>query len=97
VTLLGRVAAVLIITAGLTVFRGAVIQQLWEWFVVPLGVAALSLAAAVGIGALVTVLSPQLPEDNDRSFDEEMVRLVMMGVLLYSLALLTGWVAHQFV
>lgn len=40
--------------------RGWAIIKLWTWFVVPLGVAALPMASAIGISTLVSLLTADL-------------------------------------
>jgi hypothetical protein len=49
-------AAMLAVTPLGIVVRGAVLQQLWGWFVVPLGVTAISLPWALGLAGLAYLM-----------------------------------------
>jgi len=78
--------AVGILSLILTAF---VLTYLWGWFIVPLGVKALSIPHAVGISAIVTYLV-QRPGGKPVSFgDAVMSRLGMSAA-----GLLIGYVAH---
>ena len=50
--------------------QGFVIQTLWRWFIVPLGVIALTLPQAIGFSILVKMLTARL-DFREKTKDEE--------------------------
>lgn len=76
--------------------RGTVLQQLWSWFVVPLGVAAISLPWALGISGLVYMLTYQVHEtrSSEKGAGSALASaaLVMLGQPI--LGYVFGWVCH---
>ena len=81
-----------------SIVRGFVLSKLWLWFVVStFHINRLSIAAAIGIGLIVTMLTPTPA----RSKDTEYGAAWMAGVALTSLAspffiLFIGWVVLHF-
>src|SRR5271170_3475919 len=58
--------AVLAAWIPLAVLQGFILQTMWEWFIVPLGIHALSLQAALGICLIVTLLTAHLRSHDDK-------------------------------
>lgn len=73
------------------VLTGLVTSVLWGWFVVPLGVAAITVPHAIGIGMLVTFLTTNVSEERKtRDFGEALfIRLTMCAA-----AIGVGWLLH---
>ena len=75
----------------LALLRGWVLSILWAWFVVPLGVIAVSVPHAVGLSILITMLTLHKTEDKDRTTEEKIAAYVM--VVIYPLmSLFFGWI-----
>lgn len=54
--------AVPLVTTGGYIFNGWVLAVLWEWFIWPLGIKAISIPEAIGISILVQALwKPEYP------------------------------------
>jgi len=65
-----RTIIVLLIASALFLVHGVVLTQLWGWFIVPLGVPAISLAWAVGLSCVVGLVTPQpAPVPKDRALE----------------------------
>lgn len=77
----------------LAIFSGFTISTLWGWFVVPLGVKAISYANAYGLAILVSVFMGMrgLADDND-----SMKNILFKGIFINIFALLFGYIAVQF-
>lgn len=79
------------------ILRGYVLQQLWVWFLVPLGVMAISLPHALGLSGLLYLFTlysvGQQPKDGEELstlFSKALWLMFGMPVM----ALLFGWVWH---
>jgi hypothetical protein len=59
--------------------RGFVVSVLWGWFVVPLGVVALNIPAAIGLAMLVRMVTSPHP-DYDEVSDAERENRVLKGI-----------------
>ena len=83
------------IVIGLATLRGFVAAYLWYWFVVPLGVAAISVPQAIGIALLLGMFTNNASKkDDDESMEEKVGRLILLGVVAPLLTLLVGYVVH---
>jgi hypothetical protein len=60
------IAAITITSLG-AVSNGYVVGVLWGWFVVPLGVATISTAQAIGISATITLITHPVPSEADEN------------------------------
>lgn len=69
--------------------RGLVLAQLWDWFVVPLGVAAISIPWALGISGIVWFLTDHADTNTDGS--KEWVEVVSVAVTKAILGPLMAW------
>lgn len=82
-----------------TLLRGYVLSVLWGWFVVEIFHApTLSLPGALGISTLITLLTYQYnnhkpPEEEKNSTGVSL----LIPFIMNGLALLSGWIYHQFI
>lgn len=86
--------AVLAYIAFMIVLRGWVISVLWAWFMVPLGLPDIGVAAAVGLSCLMAVFLPT-PAQMKNKEAEDRVQTMIYPFVSWVLALAIGWVAHQ--
>lgn len=74
-------------------------MTLWGWFLVPLGVPAITFWHASGLGALLGVfLGPRgisRTSEGPRTMDSEITYHLCCAVLIPLFSLLSGWVAHH--
>jgi hypothetical protein len=76
-------AAMLAVTPLGIVVRGAVLQQLWGWFVVPLGVTAISLPWALGLAGLAYLMVGTMqPRDAKKGEDPREAALKYCALIL---------------
>lgn len=76
--------------------NGIVLSFLWQWFLVPLGLPALGLVHAMGVGLIVRYLTYQTVNCKKED-DEKQVWVQLVGSLVYPLfILLFGFVVHLF-
>lgn len=87
----------LLLIAPSWILKAAVVRSFWLWFLVPLGVPAISYAQALGLGFLATLLTPGI-----RGFPKETIftgetPLSTQGIsiLAYLIAWGTGWIFWQ--
>jgi hypothetical protein len=85
---------------GVTILRGALLQLLWTWFVVPVfHVSPLSLVNALGIALIATFLTYQYDarkSEKKTPFKESFVETVVAAVILYSFFYAQALVIHAF-
>jgi hypothetical protein len=67
-------------------------KTLWWWFLVPLGLPAISMAHAFGIDMLVSLWTMRLPRQGDNEGVAKRVAKRMLGV---ALMLAMGWGCHK--
>jgi hypothetical protein len=84
------IAAVL---AGLTVEQGWVVSILWGWFMVPIGVPAISTPIAIGIVLTLSAMRMK----RVKSPDEEPWETLAFAAIAPLVALTLGWIVKQFV
>ena len=86
--------------AGGAVLQGFVLKTMWAWFLVPLGLPAVGLAHAIGLGFMVRYLTWQHQPAADDSKKEDDGARIARGILvalvwpLFALGL--AWIAHAF-
>ena len=83
----------------ITIWQGAVVMWMWEWFAVPFGVPALGLAHAIGVGSLVSLMTfrrPILPEMSAVEKGKSLVETVVFYTVMPTVSLLTGAIVHGF-
>lgn len=83
-----------------SLLRGYTLSVLWGWFMVPtLGLPHLSVVQAIGIAMVVSFLTYHDTSDipkKERSTGEAIASGVSLAVLYPLIALLFGWVVHQY-
>jgi uncharacterized SAM-binding protein YcdF (DUF218 family) len=73
--------------------EGWVLSVMWRWFIVPLGVPALTIPAAIGVALVVGMLTHQT-----RNSDEiEWETLLASAFINPLLALVVGWMLRPFI
>lgn len=76
------------------IWEGFVLTKLWAWFVAPqFGLPFLGIAQGVGIAAIASMLTHQLPSDAENRDGNLAVGWSVVAPLI---ALLLGWAAKQF-
>lgn len=88
-----------LVTALQIFWGGFVASSLWGWFVVPLGLSAISYWHAVGLCCLLTLfVGGQPPADDRTDIRDDILYEALAAVLKPAFMLLVGWVAyHQLV
>lgn len=93
-------AAILFVLSALVwvFWNGYVTSNLWLWFMVPLGVKAITYWHAVGLAALLSsflsIFSIQLADSrDDESFLKMASRYLMLSVSIPSILFIVGWLA----
>lgn len=84
--------AILLMIVG-PIWGGYVFQHLWNWFAPPFTTVRLSLAEAVGLSCLATVLRGYRYRNTPKG---ESGKEVIFGLLMPAILLLTGYIAHSF-
>lgn len=81
--------------------RGYVLAKLWAWFVVAqLGLPKLSIAGALGMSVIVSMLTHHPTKSDDKEKSEKSatviaVTAVLMTLLYPAVFLLEGWIVKQ--
>ncbi len=79
------------------VFEGWVIVLLWRWFVIPLGAPAVNVPTAIGLAALISLLTKQIHRSPDhRSERDKWVDFIAAAFIFPTGALVTGAIARLF-
>lgn len=71
-------------------FRGVVVSFLWAWFIVPLGVMPIGKAHALGISALMSLLT-----SSDKSDDSSLLAQTIASFISYAVILGFGYLWHS--
>jgi hypothetical protein len=83
-----------------TLFRAYVLRDLWEWFVVPLGMPAIGLAHAVGISSIVGYLTQQAKDrdkdDSNKDTTADLIHAVAAAIIYPLFAWGIGAIAHSY-
>ena len=85
---------ILLLLAVLIPLNGWCVQCLWNWFVAPLGVAAISIWTGAGLDVLFTFMcpTPQKKYETTREKIEARVDMVVKPLIMLGL----GWLIHLF-
>ena len=76
---------------------GYALSILWGWFLVPLGLQAISITTAIGISMIFTFLTHHSSKNDDsKDFRELMVKMVGACLLKPMMAILFGWLVYSF-
>lgn len=76
-----------------SIFTGFTLSILWGWFVVPLGVMALSIPQSLGISITIAFLTHQPHKSDD---EVGFWATIAQGVIKCVLFLALGWIYHCF-
>lgn len=87
---------------GSSVYAGFVIVKLWTWFMIPLGLPAITLFHAIGLDVLLMAFkgmgNPKV--DDDETDSDKKIRNAWAtcagGYIFFSALLLYGYIAHIF-
>lgn len=89
----------LVILAVNTFWGGFVAATLWGWFMVPLGVMAISFWHAVGLAALLNVYlgSRGLPNGENKDVLDVFIEGLVIAALFPLIMLVIGYIAKSFI
>lgn len=91
----------IIVTPCAVLLKGFVLSKLWFWFIVPLGVPAISLWHAWGIAILAAMFSHQAststydPKVEEYGFGYVIAKSIIMGILMPLLTWFFGYIAYS--
>ncbi len=86
------------VLASVTVLNGAVLAQLWNWFVVTLlDVPALTLVPSMGLGLTITFLTGSLIPKTDFDTKKDGAKIVLYAYGTPLIALAIGYVIQLFI
>ena len=78
-----------------TLMRGYIVQQLWLWFIVPLGVIEISLVHGIGLGITTAFLTQYATDEDIQNIQESSTGQKMLcnatRILSYVIMLLVAW------
>ncbi len=74
------------------IVHGLVLDQLWYWFIEPLGVPSIGLAHAIGLAVLIASLTNQYNKD----VEENIKKAISHNLALPITALIVGYIAQLF-
>lgn len=96
---MGMVALFALVTAVAMTIRGFVLSILWGWFLVPLGLPVISIPLGIGVALIVTFLTApgKAGKAEEKATAEKLQERMTQVFLGPFIALLIGWVVHQFV
>lgn len=95
---MGVVVGVLFIVglmAGMCVLDGLVLQVMWGWFIVPLGLPHIGVAMAVGFGTIVSLMTSTPKAAKDGEEIEELIGQVVNWLIKLVILMAVAWVAHK--
>lgn len=95
--ILGKMLAVVAALIVSAIVRGVVFKIMWNWFVVRLGVAAISLPEALGLAMIISmVLFREESPDDKRNATAKFVTAFSVGIMGAAFVLFFGWIVHLF-
>lgn len=77
-----------------TMWFGYVLHILWAWFLVPIGLPAVTMVSAIGISITIKMIVAGLPNTKD---NPDYQYLVIYSFIYPLMSLALGWIAVQFV
>lgn len=81
------------VIVALAALRGYVLVSYWMWFIVPtFGAKPLSIPVAIGISALISMVTHQRTAKDD----SEWYTILWMGLWMTGFFWLYGWVVHSY-
>ena len=91
------IAVFFAIVIGLSIYRGWALSYLWQWFMVPIGLPALSVPQCIGVALVITFLTHQYyREPEDKRTDNEKITAGVITVLGPLVTLGFGWCVKQY-
>ena len=81
------------LVAGMTVVNGLLLHLMWGWFMVPLGLPVISVAHALGIALVVSLLTHQT--NTKKGEDKDLGEVVIAWIFTCLLTLLMGVIFHS--
>lgn len=87
---------------AVTVFRGYVLSEMWEWFIVPFGVKSLNVVHAIGLSMIVAFLTYQhdaakeVKRDPSATFMGKLIEGFIAGNLYTAMMWGLGATIHAF-
>ena len=83
---------IVLVGIGIFFLGGVVVRDLWFWFMVPLGLPAITMMHAIGLDIFMTYISPTNPfvTVKDQSLSEKMGTLIATPLVPWAF----GWVIH---
>lgn len=63
----GKFVLIVLLAIPTTLLGGVAIADMWEWFIVPIGVPVISIAQGIGISLLLGLMSPSRAGKEDDS------------------------------
>lgn len=81
----------LALTLPFAAWSGFAVSHLWKWFVVPLGLPAISIFHAAGLTLIATVMTGIPDVNSGRTAWEGLANSVLRGLFIPTLALGAGW------
>ncbi len=88
-------AGILLLFPAIIAINGFVLQSLWGWFLVPLGVPYIGVAKAIGLSVLahMFVWQAEQPDSNgEKPLWEQFLKILMRPAFTFAF----GWIVHQF-
>lgn len=90
---------IIIAQVGEWLLWGWAVSKLWGWFLVPLGVPAITVLHGLGISMFMAVFKQYVPKQKEKGKDTSIPALIgeILGILLRPLLpVLVGWIVVQF-
>ena len=85
---------VLLVPANI-IARAFVLAKLWAWFVVPLGVASISMSHTYGLSLIPTALLLGISTEPDGPTRDAVKKSFIRAFFIYPFLLLLGWITLQ--
>ena len=89
-----KVVFVLLAMVISSIYGGFALSVLWEWHIVKLGVPSISLANAIGIYSIVSIMT-KVPSTEDLK-DGEIYKSFISGIVYVSILFTYGYIATMF-
>ena len=87
---------VLLLSPVFWMWEGFVFVRLWYWFVVPLGLPVVDMAQAVGLAALVGLVTTQRQRQDEDLDSEWLTKVTVHALGVPAVCLLVGSIASVF-
>jgi hypothetical protein len=93
--LIGLVGLIVVLALS-SILKGYVFSILWGWFIVPLGMPAVTVPWAIGISILVSLATYQYNANDEKKDPDGLTKALSVGLVLPLFSLLFGYIAHSF-